>query len=40
MEDFLLIIIALAAAYYIYRKTFKTGGCNCGKSNCSSKKID
>lgn len=38
MEDAILVIIALGAAYYLYRKMFKSGGCGCGKKSCSSKK--
>ncbi|RXJ62043.1 FeoB-associated Cys-rich membrane protein [Halarcobacter anaerophilus] len=38
MENFILVIIALLALYYIFKKTFKSGGCNCGDKNCSSKK--
>ncbi|QKF81298.1 FeoB-associated Cys-rich membrane protein [Halarcobacter ebronensis] len=38
MEDFILLIIALLALFYIYKKLFKSGSCNCGSKNCSSKK--
>ena len=32
MENIFLIIIAIAATYYLYRKLFKSGGCNCGSN--------
>jgi hypothetical protein len=38
LENIALIVIALGAVYYIYRSTFKSKGCNCGKDNCSVKK--
>lgn len=38
LEKITLIVIALGAVYYIYHKTFKSKGCNCGKDNCSVKK--
>ncbi|OCL81770.1 FeoB-associated Cys-rich membrane protein [Arcobacter porcinus] len=36
MENIILVGIALLATYYIYRKTFKSGSCNCGKNSCKS----
>ncbi len=38
MENIFLIIITLFAAYYLYKKTFKNSGCNCGSKDCGIKK--
>lgn len=40
MENLILLIITLGAIYYIYTKTFKNSGCNCGSSSCNGKKKD
>ncbi|AXX87732.1 MULTISPECIES: FeoB-associated Cys-rich membrane protein [Malaciobacter] len=39
-EDYIIIGIAIACLFYLYRKTFKKkGDCGCGGGgNCSSKK--
>jgi len=41
MEDAFLIVITLCAAFYLYKKMFKSGGCNCGnnkeKGSCTKK---
>ncbi|MCK9256839.1 MAG: FeoB-associated Cys-rich membrane protein [Sulfurospirillaceae bacterium] len=34
MESLFLIIIALLAVGFIYYKTFKNKGCNCGNNSC------
>lgn len=36
LENIILLVIALGALYYLYRKIFKSSGCNCGKSSCKS----
>jgi len=36
MENIFLVVIVLIAAYYLYRKLFKSNSCNCG--NCGSNK--
>lgn len=33
MEEVFIVVIALAAAYFLYRKMFKSNGCNCGNSS-------
>lgn len=38
MEEFFLILLTIFALYYLYKKTFKNSGCNCGSADCSSKK--
>ena len=38
LEKVILVLIALGAAYYIYRVTFKNKGCSCGKDDCCDKK--
>ncbi|WP_417332111.1 FeoB-associated Cys-rich membrane protein [Halarcobacter sp.] len=38
MENAFIIIIALLAAFYLYRKIFKNNGCNCGTKGCGTKK--
>ena len=38
MENVFLIILTLAALYYIYKTTFKNSGCNCGSKECPTKK--
>ncbi len=39
MEEIFLLIITGAAAFYLYKKLFKSGGCNCGdKSKSCGKK--
>ncbi|MBL3520823.1 FeoB-associated Cys-rich membrane protein [Aliarcobacter lanthieri] len=40
MENIFLVIIALVAAYYLYRKLFKSSGCNCGDGKGSCKNDD
>lgn len=40
MENIFLIIITLFAIYYIYTKTFKNSGCNCGTKDCPTKSKD
>lgn len=37
-EALILLVIAGFAGFYVYKKTFKTGGCGCGKKDCPSKK--
>ena len=37
MENIFLAVIALGAAYYLYIKLFKSGGCNCGDKKGSCK---
>lgn len=34
IEKIGLVLITLGAVYYIYRATFKSKGCNCGKEDC------
>lgn len=36
MENLFLLIITLAALFYLYKKVFKSSGCNCGKDSCKS----
>lgn len=36
MENLFLLIITLAALFYLYKKVFKNSGCNCGKGSCKS----
>ena len=39
MENAFLIIITLAAGFYLYRKIFKSGGCGCSDGgSCKTKK--
>ena len=38
MEDFIIIAIALLALFYIFKRLFVSGGCDCGDKNCSSRK--
>ncbi|PSM51472.1 hypothetical protein CBLAS_1355 [Campylobacter blaseri] len=33
-EIIFLIVVALGAGFYIYKKLFKSGGCGCGNKNC------
>jgi len=33
-EYLVLAIIAIAAVYYFYKKTFASGGCDCGSGGC------
>ncbi|RXK11696.1 FeoB-associated Cys-rich membrane protein [Halarcobacter mediterraneus] len=40
MEELFLVILTIFALYYLYKKTFKNSGCNCGSADCSSKKKD
>ncbi|RXJ60576.1 FeoB-associated Cys-rich membrane protein [Candidatus Marinarcus aquaticus] len=40
MENIILGVVALLALYYIYIKTFKNSGCNCGSAECKSKNKD
>lgn len=35
MENILLGVVALVAAYYLYQKLFKSSGCNCGDGSGS-----
>lgn len=35
MEEIILLIIAGAAAFYLYKKIFKNKGCNCGNKGKS-----
>ncbi|MBE7357912.1 FeoB-associated Cys-rich membrane protein [Campylobacter sp. RM12327] len=37
-EAIILIALAALAGFFIYKTTFKTGGCGCGKKDCCSKK--
>lgn len=39
MENAFLIIITLAAGFYLYRKIFKSGDCGCSDGgSCKTKK--
>jgi len=38
MENLFLVIIALAASYYLYVKIYKNKGCNCGDGSCCDDK--
>lgn len=38
MENAIIGVIALLALYYLYKKTFKSGGCNCGSKDCNNSK--
>ncbi|MGM0623814.1 MAG: FeoB-associated Cys-rich membrane protein [Campylobacterota bacterium] len=33
-ENIFLLIILLGAGYYLYKKLFKSGGCNCSGGGC------
>ncbi|MEJ2437258.1 MAG: FeoB-associated Cys-rich membrane protein [Sulfurovaceae bacterium] len=36
-EKIFLVVVTIAAVYYIYRKLFKSGGgCNCGDGSCKN----
>lgn len=37
-EKIFLVVVTIAAVYYIYRKFFKSAGCNCGDGSCKNKK--
>lgn len=36
MENFFLLLITFAALFYLYKKVFKSSGCNCGKGSCKT----
>ncbi|MGE4461314.1 MAG: FeoB-associated Cys-rich membrane protein [Arcobacter sp.] len=36
MENLFLLIITLAALFYLYKKVFSNNSCNCGKDSCKS----
>gem|GEM_PF-5306972 len=33
-EYLVLAVVAIAAVYYLYKKTFVNGGCDCGSGGC------
>jgi len=33
-EYLVLAILTIVAVYYFYKKTFVSGGCDCGNKNC------
>jgi len=39
MEKIVLLILTAGAVYYMYKKLFKSGGCNCGDggNSCGKK---
>lgn len=38
VEEAVLLVVAAFAVYFLYRKTFKNSGCNCGGGDkCISK---
>ncbi|MBN2769005.1 MAG: FeoB-associated Cys-rich membrane protein [Campylobacterales bacterium] len=37
-EKIFLVVITIVAIYYIYKRLFKSGGCNCGDGGCKNKK--